>query len=139
MKTLKSLTAAFLIIISFNVMADDSTGTNATASAKKTIAAPAFNWGSPADANTPTVEVLKYLPVVAPEMTWGSAEDLNDADLEVLKVRAEVTLTQPAFSWGSAQDLDLKSLEILKTNAHTIRLPEMVIGNPEGIDASDLK
>ena len=137
MKTLTTLTAALLIIISFGAMADDSTGTAMTT--KKTVAAPVFTWGSPEDLNSKTVEQLKYLPVVAPAMEWGTPEDLNETELQALKVKADVSLNQPAFSWGSVEDLDLKTVNVLKTSAHTIAYPAIVIGDPSDIDASDLK
>lgn len=136
MKTLKSLTAALLIFIAFSAMADDATGTPV---AKTFISAPAFTWGSPQDLNTRTVEQLKYLPVLAPAIVWGSSEDLNEADLQVLKVRDNASVPFPAFNWGSPEDLEEKSLESLKTAAHTIKYPAIVIGNPDGVDASGLK
>ena len=136
MKTLKSLTAALLIFIAFSAMADDSKGTPVV---KRNIPAPAFTWGSPEDLNTRTVEQLKYLPVIAPAMVWGSPEDLNEADLEVLKVRDNAYVAFPAFNWGSPDDLEEETLESLKTAAHMIRYPAVVIGNPDEIDASDLK
>ena len=137
MKTLTTLTAALLIIISFGAMADDSTGT--LREPKKTIAAPACTWGSPEDLNTKTVEQLKYLPDAAPAMEWGTPEDLNEAELQTLKVRANVALNLPAFSWGSPEDLDMQTVNGLKHAVHTIKYPEIVIGDPAEIDASDLK
>lgn len=139
MKTLQSLTAALLIVISFGAMANDSVGAASMDINKKTVAAPAFNWGSPNDLNMQTVERLKYLPVTAPALDWGTPEDLNEADLEVLKVRDGVSLSLPAFSWGSPEDLDMQTVSDLKSPAHTISYPAVVIGNPDEIDASDLQ
>ncbi len=137
MKTLATLTA-LLIIISFGAMADDSTGTAMDAS-KKTVAAPAFNWGSPEDLNTRTVEQLKYLPVLAPAMDWGAPEDLNESELQSLKVRTGVSLELPSFTWGSPDDLNLETVNVLKTAIHTISYPAIVVGDPSETDAPDLK
>lgn len=133
---LTSLTAALLIIISFDTWANDASG-NAM-DAKKTVAAPAFSWGSPADLDTRTVEELKYLPVAAPAMEWGTPDDLNETELQALKVWTGISLNLPPFSWGTAEDLDDQTLKTLKTAAHTISYPAIVVGNTDEIDESDL-
>ncbi|HEY0896037.1 MAG TPA: hypothetical protein VGE15_09420, partial [Sphingobacteriaceae bacterium] len=72
-------------------------------------------------------------------MDWGTPEDLNETGLQTLKVRTNVSLDLPSFSWGSPEDLDMRTVNVLKTAAHTISYPAIVIGNPDEIDASDLK
>ena len=134
MKTIKILTAALLIMLAFSVVASASTGKDG-----KTISAPAFDWGNPEDADTETARLLKYSGISMPAPVWGSPEDLNEADLQVLKVRDRAMLQAPAFSWGSPEDLDILEVKKLDTRAHLIRFPEVVIGDPQDIDASDLK
>lgn len=134
MKTIKILTAALLIMLAFSVVASASTGKDA-----RSIAPPAFDWGNPEDADTETARLLKYSGISMPAQVWGSSEDLNEAGLQVLKVRDRVTLQAPAFSWGSPEDLDIREVEKLDTLAHLIRFPDVVIGDPQDIDASDLR
>ncbi|HEY0897331.1 MAG TPA: hypothetical protein VGE15_12315 [Sphingobacteriaceae bacterium] len=137
MKTIATLTATFLIILAYSAIAGDATIVE-NLKDTRTIAAPVFSWGTPEEADTETAVLLKYSGISAPAQVWGSPEDLNEERLETLKVRNGISLEYPALNWGTPEDLDKKELENLMTAAHVIRFPELVIGDPQEIDACAL-
>ena len=139
MNTIKTLTAALLIMLTYSAMAAGSTAESKMDKNDKKVSAPAFSWGNPEEADTETARVLKYSAITAPAMAWGTPEDLNEEGLQALKIRTRVLLADPEFTVGNPDDLDMQELEKLNTRAYLIDYPEAVIGNPEDVGASGLK
>lgn len=134
MKTLKSLTTALLIILSFSAFASGE-----KSAPIKSFPLPTFVWGSAEDLDLNSVEFLRKNVVAAPEFVWGAPEDLEPTNLESLKVVTDVSIALPAFAWGAPEDLDLEQVAILKVRNADIPMPIAVIGDPAEIDASELK
>ena len=113
MKTLKILTAAFLVTIGINAFAADIPGTKSGIKGYNKFDFPEMSWGSPEDVNSSTVELLKEnTNVTLPAMNWGTPEDVTNTSVEVL--RNLPLIAAPEMNWGTNEDYNIVSAEALK-------------------------
>ena len=126
MKTISTLTAAFLIIASFHVSANENKG-------KIRITTPSPVVTTPEDVNTKEIEELKNTAIFRlPDFTALNQEDVNANEIEGLK--NNLTFRLPNIPALNHEDLDIKEIEQLKVQA-----PEMAWGLPSDVDTAELE
>jgi hypothetical protein len=136
MRTLKTLTTAALVTISFSAIAADVPGAKAGTKGDNKLSFPEISWGSPEDVNSPTIKSLKENIVVnISEMNWGTPEDVSNASVETL--RNVPLIAAPEMNWGTNEDHNVVSAEALK--GLYFAMPEMVRTDSRDFDGNALE
>lgn len=103
MKTIKTLTAALLIMLSASAFADENNvEVKKNTNPSHSIAAPEFVWGSPVAIAQPEASTTKVTFIALPAFTWGAADEIQNLNI----LNNKTTIILPEFVWGSPADIN---------------------------------
>jgi hypothetical protein len=140
MKTLKTLTAALFLLISYTAFADGKPAGEYLKNsrfARAILPTLPVVFGTPEDVNSETVELLKTINLNLPDTDTAGANSDAATKLMPWTTGLKFALFAPKLFGGSPDDIESKSVESLK-HLNFIA-PDMNWGNPEDVNSESAK